>query len=98
MAGMPLFSSSILTPGDCNAVFSIDYISVVVSLLDVAKGVNKTLYFLSRGDSFGELALVNQARREITVVSKEHVELLVLNGEVGGSRGFLSGRKSVEAK
>jgi CRP-like cAMP-binding protein len=38
--------------------------------------------FLGKGDSFGELAIMNQSRRENTVVTKEKTEFLVVNADV----------------
>ncbi|XP_045167047.1 uncharacterized protein LOC123530343 [Mercenaria mercenaria] len=50
--------------------------SAIVSAMD--NGVPKTIMFLNRGDSFGDVAILNNARRETTVISREKIELLVM--------------------
>ncbi|ESO99282.1 hypothetical protein LOTGIDRAFT_158359 [Lottia gigantea] len=53
--------------------------SALVSGMDEDKQLAQTILVLKRGDSFGELAMVNRARRQASVISKEPVELLVLS-------------------
>ncbi|KAK3762783.1 hypothetical protein RRG08_040480 [Elysia crispata] len=55
--------------------------SAVVSVMDLEKGVAKTVLYYGRGDSFGELAIMNATRRQSTVISKEDIELLVISAE-----------------
>lgn len=50
--------------------------------MDGEYSVSRTVCFLNRGESFGELGLINNAPRQATVISKEPVELLVINDEV----------------
>ena len=50
--------------------------------MDEEYGVSRTVCFLNRGENFGELGLINNAPRQATVISKETVELLVINDEV----------------
>ncbi|XP_060593908.1 uncharacterized protein LOC132748342 [Ruditapes philippinarum] len=50
--------------------------SAIVSAMD--DGVPKTIMFLNRGDSFGDVAILNNARRETTVISREKIELLCM--------------------
>ncbi|KAL3851624.1 hypothetical protein ACJMK2_015357 [Sinanodonta woodiana] len=38
----------------------------------------KTVMFLNRGDSFGDVAIMNHSRRESTVISRERIELLCM--------------------
>lgn len=45
-------------------------------------GVPKTIMFLNRGDSFGDVAILNNARRETTVISREKIELLCMTDTV----------------
>nr|KAG5706415.1 hypothetical protein BaRGS_033176 [Batillaria attramentaria] len=47
--------------------------------MDLDKGVAKTVMYYNRGDSFGELAIMNNSRRQSTVISKENMQLLVLS-------------------
>lgn len=59
----------------------------IVSAME--EGVPKTIMFLNRGDSFGDIALLNNARRETTVISREKIELLVMSDEVGSFIWFM---------
>ncbi|XP_076468704.1 uncharacterized protein LOC143299406 isoform X2 [Babylonia areolata] len=52
--------------------------SALVSVMDADKGVAKTVMYYNRGDSFGELAIMNATRRQSTVISKDNMQLLVL--------------------
>ena len=45
-------------------------------------GVPRTIMFLNRGDSFGDIAILNNARRETTVISRDKIELLVMSDNV----------------
>ncbi|XP_022080342.1 uncharacterized protein LOC110973663 [Acanthaster planci] len=56
---------------------------VVVTVLDTKKGkrVAETVAMLKRGDSFGELAILNRTRRASTVISQDRVELLCISVE-----------------
>ncbi|KAK6176728.1 hypothetical protein SNE40_014971 [Patella caerulea] len=53
--------------------------SALVSEMDEDRQMAQTILVLTRGDSFGELAIVNRSRRQATVISKEPLELLVLS-------------------
>ncbi|KAL4226239.1 hypothetical protein ACF0H5_014223 [Mactra antiquata] len=53
--------------------------SAIVSTMQ--EGIAKTVMFLNRGDSFGDLAILNNARRETTVISREKIELLCMTDE-----------------
>ena len=55
---------------------------VLVSRYDHEKKANKTVCFLSRGDSFGEEAIMDKVPRDCTVISKEKVELFCISDEV----------------
>ena len=57
--------------------------TVMVAAFDPVKGLSRTVCFLGRGDTFGELAIINKTLREITVISKSRLELLCLQSEVG---------------
>jgi len=46
------------------------------------EGVPRTIMFLNRGDSFGDIAILNNARRETTVISRDTIELLVMSDNV----------------
>ena len=59
------------------------FVVVIVTKQEEGTEVSKTDCFLERGDSFGELGLINNAPRRATVISKEEVELLVFSDEVG---------------
>ena len=54
----------------------------LVSVMDLDKGVAKTIMYYNRGDSFGELAIMNGSRRQSTVISKDNIQLLVLTDTV----------------
>ena len=45
--------------------------------------------FLNRGDSFGDVAILNGSRRETTVISREKIELLVMGDSVSVHRQTL---------
>ncbi|XP_064632602.1 uncharacterized protein LOC135490947 [Lineus longissimus] len=75
------------------AFYFILYGTVVVCILADDKQEARTVCFLHRGDSFGELAIVNQSARQSTVIAKDYIEMLVISDEayerifmVGGSR------------
>ena len=53
---------------------------MVVSRKDKS-AISTTACFLKRGESFGELGLINNSRRKATVISKEQVELLVFTDD-----------------
>ena len=63
-------------------VQQIMYISVMVCALDKEKGTSRLVCYLGKGDTFGELGILNQSPREITVISKSPVELLCLEAKV----------------
>ena len=50
--------------------------------MDSEHSVSRTVCFLNRGESFGELGLISNAPRQASVISKEPVELLVFSDEV----------------
>lgn len=51
-------------------------------VIDQDKGLAKTLTYYSRGDSFGESAILNGCKHQSTVVSQVAVQLLVLTSQV----------------
>ncbi|XP_072029223.1 uncharacterized protein [Amphiura filiformis] len=57
--------------------------TLVVTVLDLSKGkpMAQTVAFLKRGDSFGELAILNNTRRASTVITKDTVQLLCISVE-----------------
>eukprot|EP00794_Sanderia_malayensis_P008979 gene8979-9937_t len=55
--------------------------SAVVKIVDRQQNVARTIVFLKRGDSFGELALLHDTRRQSTVISREQIELLCISKE-----------------
>ena len=57
--------------------------------MDSQYSVSRTVCFLNRGESFGELGLLTNAPRQATVISKEPVELLVFGDEVKHSNCHL---------
>ncbi|XP_052778604.1 uncharacterized protein LOC128216051 [Mya arenaria] len=50
--------------------------SAIVSTME--NGVPKTVMFLNRGDSFGDVAILNHAHRETTVITRDKIELLCM--------------------
>lgn len=54
----------------------------VVSTSDGESQSQKTVMFLNRGDSFGDVAILNGSVRETTVISREKIELLVMGDSV----------------
>jgi len=50
--------------------------------MDDDYSISKTECFLGRGEAFGDLAIVNKAPRESTIISRDNVELLVFGDEV----------------
>ena len=57
-------------------------VTVVLTAYDEERRACKTVCFMGRGDSFGDLAIINRAPRECNVITKDHVELLCLSEEV----------------
>ncbi|KAK2163348.1 hypothetical protein LSH36_81g04047 [Paralvinella palmiformis] len=55
--------------------------SVVMTKMDDDYSISKTECFLGRGEAFGDLAIVNKAPRESTIISRDNVELLVFGDE-----------------
>ncbi|XP_070557882.1 cGMP-dependent protein kinase-like [Ptychodera flava] len=55
--------------------------SVVVTIMDREKSQSQTVAILKRGDSFGELAILNRSRRTSSVTSREFIELLCISAE-----------------
>ncbi|XP_064632533.1 uncharacterized protein LOC135490891 [Lineus longissimus] len=53
--------------------------SAVVVVLTPDRTKVRRVCTLRRGDMFGELAIVNRTRRQSSVISREHLELLVLD-------------------
>ncbi|CAL1530709.1 unnamed protein product [Lymnaea stagnalis] len=70
--------------------------SVVVTAFDDATGSSRTLVILTKGMSFGELAFAANSRRQATVCSKTHVELLTITREEFEEL-FMDGRRDVLA-
>ncbi|CAH1784075.1 unnamed protein product [Owenia fusiformis] len=69
--------------------------TVVVALLEEDAVRATTACYLSKGDSFGELAIMNQSKRQSTVLSKTYVELLSISVQtyekifmIGGARNL----------
>ena len=57
-------------------------ILVVVTKMEPNSNISRTVTYLHRGDSFGELGVLYNARRSATVVSEGTVELIVVADEV----------------
>ncbi|XP_015779126.1 PREDICTED: uncharacterized protein LOC107356968 [Acropora digitifera] len=55
--------------------------SAVVTVMEEHENFARTVHFLRRGDSFGELAILHDTRRKATVISREPIELLVISKE-----------------
>ncbi|XP_068761592.1 uncharacterized protein [Montipora capricornis] len=55
--------------------------SAVVTIMEEHENFARTVHFLRRGDSFGELAILHDTRRQSTVISREPIELLVISKE-----------------
>ncbi|KAJ7340503.1 hypothetical protein OS493_003255 [Desmophyllum pertusum] len=55
--------------------------SAVVTVMAENESFARTVHFLRRGDSFGELAILHDTRRQSTVISREPIELLVISKE-----------------
>ncbi|XP_031549510.1 uncharacterized protein LOC116287037 [Actinia tenebrosa] len=55
--------------------------SAVVTVMAKNEAFARTVHFLRRGDSFGELAMLHDTRRQSTVISREPIELLVISRE-----------------
>merc|ERR1719494_56545 len=53
--------------------------SVVIKAVEPTERFAKTVCYLKRGDSFGELAILHEATRQSTVISEETVELLCIS-------------------
>ncbi|XP_063448953.1 uncharacterized protein LOC134728309 [Mytilus trossulus] len=53
--------------------------SGVVSAMDRKTNVRKTIMYLSRGDSFGEQAIMTRSLRQTTVISRDRIELLTIS-------------------
>ena len=66
--------------GCCKSIIA--HMAVVVSRYDPKHETNKTVCFMGRGDSFGELAIINRTTRDCTVITKETSQFLVLRDEV----------------
>nr|XP_054750195.1 uncharacterized protein LOC129255905 [Lytechinus pictus] len=64
--------------------------SVVVSVMDEGTHQNRTVVYLNRGETFGELGLVNRAKRQATVIARERIEMIVINGN-DYTRIFMAG-------
>ncbi|XP_038068813.1 uncharacterized protein LOC119738141 [Patiria miniata] len=56
--------------------------SVMVRVLEEGSDNPRTVVYLNRGETFGELGLVNRERRKSTVISRERVELLCIGDAV----------------
>lgn len=63
--------------------------SAFAFVIDQDKGLAKTLTYYSRGDSFGESAILNGCKHQSTVVSQVAVQLLVLTSQVAHFWTFL---------
>ncbi|XP_071816743.1 uncharacterized protein [Apostichopus japonicus] len=64
--------------------------SVVINVLDEATGVSRTVVYLTRGESFGELGLLSRQRRQSTVIAREKLELLCISDK-DYTRIFMAG-------
>ena len=56
--------------------------SVVVSRYDKKQDTNKTVCFMGRGDSFGDVAIIDREPRDSSVITKEATQFLVIRDEV----------------
>ncbi|XP_028406606.1 uncharacterized protein LOC114529077 isoform X2 [Dendronephthya gigantea] len=55
--------------------------SAVVTVMDKKTQISRTVHFLKRGDSFGELAILHDTVRQSTIITREFSELLVISKE-----------------
>lgn len=55
--------------------------SAVVTVMDKKSHISRTVHFLKRGDSFGELAILHDTVRQSTIITREFSELLVISKE-----------------
>lgn len=67
-------------------------------VIDQDKGLAKTLTYYSRGDSFGESAILNGCKHQSTVVSQVAVQLLVLTSQVAHFWAFFFNLQLFELK
>ena len=54
----------------------------MVSRYDKKQDTNKTVCFMGRGDSFGDLSIIDHKPRDSSVITKETTQFLVLRDEV----------------
>ncbi|XP_022100115.1 uncharacterized protein LOC110984339 [Acanthaster planci] len=64
--------------------------SVIVRVLEEGSDNPRTVVYLNRGETFGELGLVNRERRKSTVISRDKVELLCI-ADADYTRIFMAG-------
>ena len=50
----------------------------VVTMYDAKKRSHNTVFFLGRGDSFSEQAIIHQCAREVSLVTRATTELLCI--------------------
>ncbi|XP_038047769.1 cyclic nucleotide-binding domain-containing protein 2-like [Patiria miniata] len=55
--------------------------SVVVTVMEPGRLTQRTVAILKRGDSFGELAILNDGKRTSTVTAREDLQLLVISAQ-----------------
>ncbi|XP_033645962.1 uncharacterized protein LOC117305239 [Asterias rubens] len=68
--------------------------SVVVRVMEEGSDVQRTVVYLNRGETFGELGLVNKQTRKSTVISRDRVEFLCIDDVVSSNsytRIFMAG-------
>ncbi|XP_072027225.1 uncharacterized protein [Amphiura filiformis] len=64
--------------------------SAVVRVVDKSTGISVTAVYLNKGETFGELGIVNRAARQSTVIAREMIELLCIPDE-DYTRIFMAG-------
>ncbi|XP_071961592.1 uncharacterized protein [Antedon mediterranea] len=55
--------------------------SVLVNVLEQGSLYAKTVVYLHKGETFGELAIVNKAQRQSTIIAREGIELLCIDAD-----------------
>ncbi|XP_033098899.1 uncharacterized protein LOC117102626 [Anneissia japonica] len=54
---------------------------ILVNVLEPGSQFAKTVVYLHKGETFGELAIVNKAQRQSTIIAREGIELLCIDAD-----------------
>ncbi|PAA86556.1 hypothetical protein BOX15_Mlig008304g2, partial [Macrostomum lignano] len=77
------------------AFYFILFGTVMVAVLDAAAEAAQTVVELQRGDSFGELAIMNRSRRQSTVISRTDCDLLSIGVDAYEATFMQGGQKTL---